>query len=225
MEQEIEPECRFGPVESWLGPHWGRTWRGIKWMFTCAVLTYLSLNLIVGVPRMWQYHTFGLIAFGPGSDFVLVEVEQKQGDGKTVKITKDCGGHRLEDETLVQAAIAGLMGGIGSVIFCMRELITMWQNQKQFFGGTFAPLYLRPLFGILLSLIFFFMLKAGMLATSGGAPVAEVPGAADVAKAFAAGTGGLVGMCAEEAISRLKKVAEALFVPTEGSAKKGPGGN
>lgn len=193
-----EPGLAPGPIDEffkWLFPTGGYSfWWNIKCMLTCAFFSYFALNLIVGITRMWQLHTFGLISFGPFNDYK--------------------GGYTLTDETLIQTAIAGLMGGIGSIIFCMKELFDFWK--KKDLTAKFVPSMPRPFFGILLAIIFYFILKAGMIATAGTAsPTSSTPEAINAARTSAAGIGGLVGIFADEAMFRLKAVAKALFMPEE----------
>lgn len=187
-------EIAEGPVEQLLlsrFPSGLSSWWSLKWLLSCGFFSYLAINLIIGLPRMWQKSTFSLFSVGPFS--VLG------------------GEHRLEDEILIQTAIAGLTAGIGSVIFCMKELFEMWEKEAT--SRKFAPLLPRPFFGILLAIIFFFIVKAGMVSIAGTALESKAPEAIDAARVTAAAIGGLVGMFAEEAMFRLKAVAKALFMP------------
>ncbi|HHT9153761.1 MAG TPA: hypothetical protein ACFYEM_09595, partial [Candidatus Hypogeohydataceae bacterium YC40] len=108
-----------------------------------------------------------------------------------------------------------------------KELFEMWKmGENKRITEKFAPLLPRPFFGVLFAIIFFCIVRAGMVSSTGTAPPVEGDSKASDAvtraateavnaanRASAAGIGGLVGIFAVEAMERLKKVAEALFVP------------
>jgi hypothetical protein len=177
------------------------SWWGVRWILTCGFFSFLAILWLVGVTSIWQDHVFKLLLLSKLFGF---------------------GALKLSDEVLIQAAIAGYMGALGSVVFCMKGLFELWIE-----GDTrkkLAHLLPRPFYGMLLAIIFFFILKAGMIGTAGIATLVEKPPpeTIEAAKISAAAIGGLVGIFAEDAMSRLKVVSKALFMQEDIKTESGP---
>lgn len=190
-------EGLFGKMEENIWRCW--------WLAACIFLTVLALCIMVELVFIWEEpHAFSLLFLGSFFHFLGIDKLEP-----------------LQDEVLVQATIAGLMGGIGSIIFCMKELFEL--EKKEDFDRELSHLLPRPFFGILLAIIFFFILKAGLITTAGTPSAASSIPDEDVvnaAKISAAAIGGLVGIFAEEAMFRLKAVAKALFMPEKASESR-----
>ncbi len=174
---------------------------GVRCILTCGFFSFLAVLWLVEIAYVWQEHVFKMLLLSERNGF---------------------GEFKFSDEVLVQAAIAGYMGALGSVVFCMKELLELWRKGDT--RAKLAHLLPRPFYGMLLAIIFFFILKAGMISTSGTSTLVEKPppGTIEAAKISAAAIGGLVGIFTEDAMFRLKVVSKALFRPEDIKTQSGP---
>jgi hypothetical protein len=176
-------------VISWLQQSIRFLLQNIRWYLTMGVLVILTFHMLYILLLVWKE---GVLIPSP----FIYQIEKPYTlatDGKV-------------NEILVGAIIAFIMGGIGSVIFCFKSL----------FNGAltdYLVLLFRPLYGSLLALIFYFLLRSGLFAFSGGK--VEIPAAGtpelDIARATVAGISGLVGMFAEQAMNKLRELFDSLF--------------
>jgi hypothetical protein len=103
--------------------------------------------------------------------------------------------------------IAMLGGALGSLLHSLRSLYWYAGNRKLIWS--WAVMYiLLPFSGAVLATIFYVVIRAGFLPQSGPQSGASTP------YAFAA-LGALVGLFSEEAVLKLKQVAETVFAKTE----------
>ncbi len=113
-------------------------------------------------------------------------------------------------EVLIQLLIASYMGGLGSIIFCLKSLSEPVTTQEE--GTDWAYLF-RPIYGAVMALVFFMLIRGGPIAFAGGnAELSCMAGAStgqddsqtlmqlDLMRAYAGGIGGLVGMFAREGV-------------------------
>lgn len=110
-------------------------------------------------------------------------------------------------------ALATMFGaGVGSVITTILGYLEH-ASEKKDFERAYAPWYVgRPLMGVLLGLVFYFLLRGGLLAVM---PSSKGE-AGDLSVAGLAGVGALVGLFSKNAIEKLREVFDTLF-----STKKG----
>lgn len=104
--------------------------------------------------------------------------------------------------------IVSLAGAIGTQAHSLRSLFWYVGNRQLKYSWMMRYI-LMPFVGISLGLVFYFVIRGGFFAA--GTSIQDLSPHGFVALAF------LVGMFSEQAVERLKKVAEALF------AKSGPG--
>jgi hypothetical protein len=109
-----------------------------------------------------------------------------------------------DDQDIRYLLITMFAAGIGSIITTILGYLRH-ASQDQDFDPAFAPWYFaRPVMGVLLGAIFYFVLKGGLLAT--------VPGASQAINEFMlAGLGGLVGLFSKNAIEKLREIFNVLF--------------
>lgn len=110
-----------------------------------------------------------------------------------------------EDSTLEDVLVTALAGAVGGSVSTILAYLAHASEEKDF-EAAYIPWYLaRPLLGLLLGLISFFLIKGGLLAT--------IPQIAD--KDFnnfgLAGIGSLVGMFSKNAVEKLKEVFHTVF--------------
>lgn len=115
------------------------------------------------------------------------------------------------NEILIDAVVAGIMGGLGSIIFCFKSLFDGVEKDSDN-KAVYLALLFRPIYGALLALIFYFLVRGGLIAFSGGSMSIpkEYPGL-DLMRASTAGVSGLVGMFSEQAMTKLKEFFDSLF--------------
>ncbi len=104
--------------------------------------------------------------------------------------------------------IAILSGALGSLLLSLRSLYWYAGNRKLVWS--WAVMYmLLPFSGAVIAMIFYIIIRAGFLPSSGTTPT--VP---NTPYGFAA-MGALVGLFSEEAVLKLKQVAETVFAKTQ----------
>ncbi|MFN3467286.1 MAG: hypothetical protein ACK4WF_06245 [Candidatus Brocadiales bacterium] len=120
------------------------------------------------------------------------------------------------NEILIGAVIACIMGGLGSIIFCFKSIfdgVVKDSDDK----AVYLALLFRPIYGALLALIFYFLVRGGLIAFSGGSM--NIPTKypdIDLMRASTAGVSGLVGMFSEQAMTKLKEFFDSLFAVKTG---------
>jgi len=114
-------------------------------------------------------------------------------------------------ETLLLVAVA-LGGAIGSMVHALRSFY--WYVGHRDFVRSWIPLYLlRPVVGVTLALVFYLVIRGGFFSSS--AETGAVNPLSFTALA------GLVGMFSEQAVLKLKNIAETVFVePPRGDDAK-----
>lgn len=119
-------------------------------------------------------------------------------------------------DSIQEALIMLFAAGVGSSITAILGYLDHASVYKDF-DRAFMPWYVgRPLMGMLLGLIFYFVLKGGLwtVTPSGGTPVNDL-------NDFAlAGIGALVGLFSKNAIEKLRELFQVLFRTEEGMAKQ-----
>ncbi|HHT9120012.1 MAG TPA: hypothetical protein ACFYD3_05665 [Candidatus Hypogeohydataceae bacterium YC41] len=125
------------------------------------------------------------------------------------------------NEIIIGAIIAFIMGGVGSVIFCFKSLFEGTVEKPSLTTAGYMALLFRPLYGSLLALIFYFLIRGGLIAFSGGdVHIPKEGDPLDIMRASVAGVSGLVGMFAKEAMDKLREVFETLFAPKKAAEEK-----
>lgn len=104
-------------------------------------------------------------------------------------------------------ALATMFGaGVGSTIVTILGFLEH-ASEKKDFERAYAPWYVgRPLMGMLLGLVFYFLVRGGMLAILPAKSEAQ-----DLSPAGLAGMGALVGLFSKNAIEKLSELFDTLF--------------
>jgi hypothetical protein len=103
------------------------------------------------------------------------------------------------------ALVTMFAAGVGSMITTILGYLRH-ASVEQDFDPAFAPWYVaRPIMGVLLGVIFYFVLKGGLLATIPDVSMREVN------EFGLAGLGGLVGLFSKNAIEKLREIFNVLF--------------
>jgi hypothetical protein len=105
----------------------------------------------------------------------------------------------IEVKLLVIAMVAG---GMGSIFHAVKSF-TSFVGNRRIDLNWFWWYFLRPVAGIVLAAIFYFVLRAGLLAGQGNSKDVSLYGVAAIAA--------LAGMFADQAALKLKEVFETLF--------------
>jgi hypothetical protein len=106
-------------------------------------------------------------------------------------------------ETLLLSAV-GLAGALGATVHTLRSFY--WYVGNRNLRLSWIPLYLlRPLVGAALAIVFFLIIRGGFFSPGTDTSQAVSP------LAFVA-LAGLVGMFSEQAVLKLKEIAETIFV-------------
>ncbi len=161
-----------------------------KWYGTLFVLLLMAFHMLYFLLEIWKEGSLVLSPFLP----------------KVEKPYSLAG-----NEILIGAVIASIMGGLGSIIFCFKSLfdgVERCTNEK----AVYLALLFRPIYGALLALIFYFLVRGTLIAFSGGS--INIPTKypeLDLMRASVAGVSGLVGMFSEQAMTRLKEFFDSLF--------------
>ena len=107
-------------------------------------------------------------------------------------------------EVLLTAAAAGLGSSLATILAFIEHAI-----YKRDFKNSFVPWYLlRPLMGAVLGVIFYFLIKGGLLALTS---FPGQQGVSDLDQYALAGMATLVGFFSRQAIDKLKDVFDAMF--------------
>lgn len=114
---------------------------------------------------------------------------------------------QTEHHSDLNEALAMLFaGGIGSAITSLLAFFRHASAEKNF-DRAWAPWYVaRPVMGMLLGLIFYFLIKGGLWSTVGNEAVQE-----DLNRWSLAGIGALVGLFSNQAIEKLRELFHVLF--------------
>ncbi len=118
----------------------------------------------------------------------------------------------LSKSEFAYASVTMFGAGVGSIIATILGYLEH-ASEKKDFERAYAPWYVgRPLMGLLLGLVFYFLLRGGLLVVTQTSSETK-----DLNVAGLAGVGGLVGLFSKQAIEKLQDVFDTLF-----SSKKGP---
>ncbi len=162
------------------------------------VLMGLAFAMVTGVWNVWLY---SLVKPLPGSVMEGVDVKGR--------------------EVIIQLIIASHMGGLASIIFCLKSLSEPAVGRNN--GTDWAYLF-RPVYGAVMALVFFMLIRGGTIVfAGGGADIGSLSGISteqgdnqaltqlDLMRAYAGGIGGLIGMFSREGMDKLQEVSETLF--------------
>ncbi len=115
-----------------------------------------------------------------------------------------------------QALLMALMAGLGASIATILGYLRHASEEKDF-ELAFAPWYVaRPFIGVLLGLLFFFVVKGGILVVL---PQLDAPNGKLNTYGLAA-IGGTVGMFSKNAVEKLRKIFNVLFQTKDGVQKE-----
>ena len=104
------------------------------------------------------------------------------------------------------ALVSMLAAGVGSSV---STILAYLEFVRTGFIRVYVPWYLvRPVLGMLLGLIFFFVLKGGLLAA---VPADSAANASDLNHWALAGMGALVGLFSKPALEKLREIFDTLF--------------
>ena len=161
-----------------------------KWYGTLFILTLVAFHMLYLLLEVWKEGVLVLSPFIP----TLAKPYSMAGN-----------------EILVGAVIASIMGGLGSIIFCFKSIFDGVERGSDT-KAVYLALLFRPIYGALLAHIFYFLVRGGLIAFSGGSM--NIPAKdpdIDLMRASTAGVSGLVGMFSEQAMTKLKEFFDALF--------------
>ncbi len=168
-----------------------------KWYGTLFILLLMAFHMLYFLLEVWKE---GILVPSP----FLPKVEKPY--------------PLVGNEILIGAVIASIMGGLGSIIFCFKALFN--GVKKDSGKAEYLALLFRPIYGALLALIFYFLVRGGLIAFSGGSMgIPDKYPDLDLMRASTAGVSGLVGMFSEQAMNKLKEFFDSLF-----AVKTGGGG-
>jgi len=124
-------------------------------------------------------------------------------DAEAPGLPDEAPGHPIRD--LIVTLFAA---GVGSTITAVMGYLEHASIKKDF-DPAFAPWYVaRPILGLLLGALFYFVLKGGLLATVSGA---DDTGSLPLNEYALAGLGGLVGLFSKNALEKLREVFNIFF--------------
>jgi hypothetical protein len=147
---------------------------------------------------------YGIWTFWPAEEAV------GKAAGKTVHVF---GYHRSVSRETLFFVIVALSGALGGSIHSLRSISWYIGNRK--LKWSWIPFYLlRPLVGATLATLFYFVLRAGLFSPSAQTQATSPYG-------FAA-LSALVGLFAEQAVEKLKTVAEQFFQEAPKGADQAP---
>ncbi|HHT9140249.1 MAG TPA: hypothetical protein ACFYEA_07185 [Candidatus Tripitaka californicus] len=161
-----------------------------KWYGTLVILTLVAFHMLYLLLEVWKEGVLVPSPFIPA----LAKPYSLAGN-----------------EILIGAVIASIMGGLGSIIFCFKSIFDGVERGSDT-KAVYLALLFRPIYGALLALIFYFLVRGGLIAFSGGSMniPAKYPDI-DLMRASTAGVSGLVGMFSEQAMTKLKEFFDSLF--------------
>lgn len=116
----------------------------------------------------------------------------------------------LGSETLLMLVMI-IVGAIGASVFSLWAIAHHLGAQKDFHPSWFAWYIFRPFVGAGLALIFYFLVRGGVLTL--GASLQNLN------LIVVAGLSGLVGMFSEQALHKLHDLADTMFGPAPGDGK------
>jgi hypothetical protein len=117
---------------------------------------------------------------------------------------------------VVLLVVVALCGGLGSMVHSLRSL-SWYVGNRELRSSWIAKYVMQPFVGGTLAMIFYFVLRAGFFSTGASAQDASLLG-------FAA-TSGLVGLFSDQAVLKLKDVAETLLTKPKPGADASPQGD
>lgn len=166
-----------------------------KWYGTLVILMLVAFHMLYLLLEVWKEGVLVPSPFLP-----------------TLEKPYSLGGN----EILIGAVIASIMGGLGSIIFCFKSIFDGVEKDSDN-RAVYLALLFRPIYGALLALIFYFLVRGGLIAFSGGSMniPAKYPDI-DLMRASTAGVSGLVGMFSEQAMTKLKEFFDSLFAVKTG---------
>jgi hypothetical protein len=159
-----------------------------------VLMTYLvALSILL---------VYGLLAFWPPSDL----------DSTTSSITFLEWDFAIQNEVRLLTVVA-LAGAMGSQIHALRSFF--WYVGNRNLKWSWIPMYLMlPFTGAILGIIFYLVIRAGFFAPGTNAEQASPWGVT--------ATAALVGMFSQQAVLKLKEVADTLFSKPPGGADSTP---
>jgi hypothetical protein len=130
--------------------------------------------------------------------------------GKTVHVF---GFHRTVSRETLFFVVVALSGALGGSVHTLRSIA--WYIGERKLKWSWLPFYvLRPLVGATLATVFYFVLRAGLFSPSAQTRATSPYGFAALAA--------LVGLFSEQAVEKLKKVAEQFFQEAPKGADQAP---
>jgi hypothetical protein len=114
-----------------------------------------------------------------------------------------------------EALVMIFAAGVGSAITTLLAFLRHASNQKDFDRAQLPWYVVRPLNGMMLGLVFYFLIRGGLLLTIGG----SVTATQDLNVWGLAGIGSLVGLFSKNAIDKLREIFHVIF-QTEGDVRR-----
>ncbi len=114
-----------------------------------------------------------------------------------------------------EALVMIFAAGVGSAITTLLAFLRHASNEKNFDRAQLPWYVARPLNGMMLGLVFYFLIRGGLLLTIGGSDTATQ----DLNVWGLAGIGSLVGLFSKNAIDKLREIFHVIF-QTEGDVRR-----
>lgn len=167
------------------------------WLLFIAAFNVAGLLIALSAPP-WLTDTFPSLA-------IPTEEAREAAGADAPDGTGEAPGQAIRDLIITLFA-----AGVGSTVTAVMGYLEHASIKKDF-DPAFAPWYVaRPILGLLLGALFYFVLKGGLLATvSGGAD--ETTGSLPLNEYALAGLGGLVGLFSKNALDKLREVFNIFF--------------
>lgn len=174
------------------------------WLLLIAAFNIGGLILTLSPPA-WLTDAFPALAIPVDGDRAADRQTGEDGgdDAGAPGQPDEAPGHPIRD--LIVTLFAA---GVGSTITAVMGYLEHASIKKDF-DPAFTPWYVaRPILGLLLGALFYFVLKGGLLATVSGA---DETGSLPLNEYALAGLGGLVGLFSKNALEKLREVFNIFF--------------
>lgn len=173
------------------------------WLFFIAAFNLGGLLLTLSPPA-WLTDTFPSLAISA------------EGGGET-DTEDDSGRPEGQGQPIRDLIVTLFAAGVGSTVTAVMGYLEHASIKKDF-DPAFAPWYVaRPILGLLLGALFYFVLKGGLLATVSGA---DETGSLPLNEYALAGLGGLVGLFSKNALDKLREVFNIFFATRSEAAQE-----
>jgi hypothetical protein len=174
--------------------------------FQAKTISYIAGVIVASLYSILilSFGVYSLVSIWPANSTVLAA-------NTTIVRLRGTGIHfSLGPETLLMLVMI-LVGAIGASVFSLWAIAHHLGAQKDFDASWFAWYLFRPFVGAGLALIFYFLVRGGVLTLGAKLPNLNL--------IVVAGLSGLIGMFSEQALHKLHDLADTMFGPAPGNGK------